>query len=92
MQNGKPLQPECLRKRFRILIDKAELQKVTFHSLRHSSVTYKLKLTNGNIKAVQGDTGHTQANMVLEVYAEMLDDERRKTAMLMNEDWYSEDR
>jgi len=55
-------------------------------------VTYKLKLTNGNIKAVQGDTGHTQANMVLEVCAEMLDDERRKTAMLMNEDWYSEDR
>lgn len=49
-------------------------------------------LTNGNIKAVQGDTGHAQANMVWEVYAEILDDERRKTAMLMNEDWYSDDR
>lgn len=91
LQNGKPLQPECLRKRFRALIKKAKLPKVTFHSLRHSSVTYKLMLTNGNIKAVQGDTGHAQANMVLEVYAEILDDERRKTAQLFNTDWFSAD-
>lgn len=48
-------------------------------------------LTNGNIKAVQGDTGHAQANMVLEVYAEILDDERRKTAQLFNTDWFSAD-
>ena len=37
------------------------LPKVTFHSLRHISITYKLILTGGNIKAVQGDSGHAQA-------------------------------
>jgi hypothetical protein len=31
-----------------------------FHSLRHSSTSYKLILTNGNIKAVQGDNGSSQ--------------------------------
>lgn len=29
------------------------LPDVVFHSLRHTSVTYKLKLSGGDIKAVQ---------------------------------------
>ncbi len=41
---------------------------MVFHSLRHTSVTYKLKLSGGDIKAVQGDSGHAQADMVTEVY------------------------
>ena len=41
---------------------------MVFHSLRHTSVTYKLKLSGGDIKAVQGDSGHAQADMVMEVY------------------------
>ena len=91
LRNGKPLQTECLRKRFNALIAKSCLPKVTLHSLRHASVTYKLMLIHGNIKAVQGDTGHAQANMVLEGYAEILDSERRKTAQLFNANWYSAD-
>ena len=34
------------------------------------SVTYKLKLNGGDIKAVQGDSGHAQADMVTEVYSQ----------------------
>ena len=30
---------------------------VVFHSLRHSSITYKLKLNGGDMKSVQGDSG-----------------------------------
>ena len=33
-------------------------------SLRHSSITYKLKLNGGDVKAVQGDSGHSQTSMV----------------------------
>ena len=50
------------------IIDKLGLPDVVFHSLRHTSVTYKLKLSGGDIKAVQGDSGHAQADMVTEVY------------------------
>ena len=39
------------------------LREVVFHSLRHSSATYKLKLSKGDIKATQGDTGHKSADM-----------------------------
>lgn len=44
---------------FRRLKKEANLPNVVFHSLRHSSTTYKLKLNHGDLKATQGDTGHS---------------------------------
>ena len=61
---------------------------VVFHSLRHTSVTYKLKLSGGDIKAVQGDSGHAQADMVTEVYGHILDEDRRKNAEPMENAFY----
>ena len=43
-------------------IEDYNLPPVVFHSFRHSSVTYKLKLNGGDIKAVQDDSGHAQVN------------------------------
>ena len=59
-----------------------------FHSLRHTSTTYKLKLSGGDIKAVQGDTGHAQATMVTERYAHILDDDRRVNAVRFQKEFY----
>ena len=59
-----------------------------FHSLRHTSVTYKLKLNGGDTKAVQGDSGHSQINMVTDVYSHIIDDDRRKNAELFEEAFY----
>lgn len=36
------------------LIKQHDLPQIVFHSFRHMSVTYKLKLNGGDIKAVQG--------------------------------------
>ena len=49
---------------------------------------YKLKLNGGDIKAVQGDSGHAQVNMVTDVYSHILDDDRRKNAELFEEAFY----
>ena len=57
--------------------------RAEFHSLRHTSVTYKLKLSGGDIKAVQGDSGHAQVDMVTEVYGHILDEDRKKNARLI---------
>ena len=65
------------------LIDIKKEQDEVFHSLRHTSVTYKLKLSDGDIKAVQGDSGHAQADMVTEVYGHIIDEDRRKNAERM---------
>ena len=39
----------------------------------------KLKLNGGDIKAVQGDSGHTQSKMVTDLYFHIFDDDRRQT-------------
>ena len=70
------------------LIREYDLPPVVFHSLRHTSVIYKLKLNGGDIKAVQGDSGHAQVNIVTDVYSHILDDDRKKNAELFEDAFY----
>ena len=88
--NGTPIEHNRIRDKFQALIKKANLKPVVFHSLRHSSTTYKLKLSGGDIKAVQGDTGHAEAAMITERYAHILDDDRRINAEKFEEMFYQE--
>lgn len=85
---GLPLGDGAIRDPLKKLIEDYNLPPVVFHSLRHSSVTYKLKLNGGDIKAVQGDSGHSQVNMVTDVYSHILDDDRKKNAQLFEEAFY----
>lgn len=85
---GSPIGGASIRKRFSKLIQEHDLPKVVFHSLRHTSVTYKLKLNGGDIKAVQGDSGHAQVNMVTEVYSHIIDEDRKRNAELFEEAFY----
>lgn len=84
MEQGK------IRSKLNELIQKNNLKPVVFHSLRHSSTTYKLKISGGDIKAVQGDTGHAEASMITERYAHVLDDDRRINAEKFEEMFYQE--
>lgn len=61
---------------------------VVFHSLRHSSTTYKLKLNHGDLKATQGDTGHSQIDMITDVYAHILDEDRKVNAQKFEATFY----
>lgn len=65
---------------FQKLKEKAGLLNVVFHSLRHSFTTYKLMLSKGDIKSVQGDTGHAKADMVTRVFAHVLDENQKENA------------
>ena len=65
----------------------AGLPRVTFHSLRYSSISYKLALSGGDIKAVQRDSGHAQADMVTELYGQVLDQNRRELAKRFDADF-----
>ena len=86
---GTPIEGSVINRLFSKLIEENNLPKVVFHSLRHTSTTYKLKLSGGDIKAVQGDTGHAQATMVTERYAHIIDDDRRLNAERMEKAFYS---
>lgn len=80
-----------MREKMQKVIHAEGLPDVVFHSIRHTSVTYKLKLSGGDIKAVQGDSGHAQADMVTEVYGHILDEDRRKNAELMENAFYNKE-
>lgn len=70
-------------------IRKVWLLKVVFHSLRHSSTTYKLKLNHGDLKATQGDTGHAEIDMITSIYAHILDEDRKVNAQKFETAFYA---
>jgi len=86
---GTPTEASQINRAFKQLIEDNGLPKVVFHSIRHSSITYKLKLSGGDIKAVQGDSGHAQAKMVTDQYSHIIDENRKTNAQLVEEAFYS---
>lgn len=86
---GLPVSGSFVRKGLKKLIEEHDLPPVVFHSIRHTSVTYKLKLNGGDIKAVQGDSGHAQVNMITDVYSHIIDDDRRRNAELFEDVFYN---
>ena len=87
--NGRPIEGQTINRAFNKLIADNGLPKVVFHSLRHSSITYKLKLNGGDMKSVQGDSGHSQLKMVADVYSHIIDDDRRLNTERMETAFYS---
>lgn len=86
---GTPMEGQVINRALNKLIADNDLPKVVFHSLRHSSITYKLKLNGGDMKSVQGDSGHAQVKMVADVYSHIIDDDRRLNAQRFEEAFYS---
>lgn len=86
--DGRPIEGQVINRAFNKLIHDFHLPKVVFHSLRHTSVTYKLKLNGGDIKSVQGDTGHSQINMVTDVHSHIIDEDRCKNAQNLQQAFY----
>lgn len=89
LPNGRPCEGRIIEKEFSILKKKAGLPNVVFHSLRHSSTTYKLKLNHGDLKATQGDTGHAEIDMITKVYAHILDEDRKVNAQKFENAFYA---
>ena len=89
LENGNPVESRFVRDRFQKLCEENDYEIVVFHSLRHLSTGYKLKMTNGDVKSVQGDTGHAEAEMVTDVYSKIIDEDRRFNAQKMDKEFYS---
>mgnify|MGYP004674781193 FL=1 len=80
---GRPYEPRQIDQMLSTFIQENELRSVVFHSLQHSSTSIKLQINCGNIKAVQGDTGH-----VTEVYAHTNNEERLLLAQKVDENFF----
>ena len=89
--DGRPMQECTLTKQFQQALKEAGVPKVTFHSLRYSSISYKLSLSGGDIKAVQRDSGHAQADMITELYGQVLEQNRWDLVERFEEVFYCAD-
>lgn len=82
--DGWPIEGRVFNERLQRVIEKHGLPPITFHSFRKTGTTYKLKFTQGDVKAVQGDTGHADPQILLNVYAGILDEDRQGSAELFD--------
>ena len=92
LPNGMPVAPEALSKWYRTWrAEHPEFEKIVFHGLRHSSATYQLIESGGNIKAVQGNTGHATTGILMDTYAHTQDKPRLELTEKIEADFYTQD-
>ena len=89
LPNGLAVEPVLIRKKFEKWQDAhPEFPRIVFHGLRHSSATYQLMISGGDVKAVQGTTGHASANLLVNTYAHIQQDSRKKLGKKFEEGFY----
>ena len=89
MSDGYPVEPGLLRRWYeKWQAEHPQHKKIVFHALRHSSATYQLKVSGGDIKSVQGNTGHAQANILVNTYAHIQNQSRLELSRKFEQDFY----
>jgi hypothetical protein len=66
-----------------------EFTRIVFHGLRHSSATYQPMISGGDVKAVQGTTGHATADMLVNTYAHIQQSSRVELGKKFEEGFYA---
>ena len=84
-----PIEGQVINRALKKLIQDNDLPDVVFHSFRHASITYKLKWNGGDMKSVQGDSGHARMDMVADVSSHIIDEDRRYNAQKFEEQFYN---
>lgn len=96
-ENGRPVMTEHLNKRFQRVLNEMGIKpkhgekQYVFHSIRSTATTYKLRVSGGDIKAVQGENGQKDPKMVTHQYSRIIDEDRIRIANAMNDDFYRKD-
>ena len=87
--SGRPMEGQVINRALKKLIKDNNLPDIVFHSFRRASITYKLKWNGGDMKSVQGDSGHARMDMVADVYSHIIDEDRRYNAQKFEEQFYN---
>jgi len=92
LNDGTPVEVNLCTKWFKKWQIKSGLDfpMLTFHEIRHSSSTYKLRASGGDAKSVQGDTGHAKADTLLNTYSHIEDEQRMNLTKTIADDFYGE--
>jgi integrase len=73
-KNGQPTpHGNAIRRHFIPALKKAGLQKVSFHSLRHTNASIRIQ-SGQNIKYIQSQLGHSSINVTMDTYGHLFND------------------
>ena len=87
LPNGLAVEPVLIRKKFLKWQDThPEFLRIVFRGLRHSN---QLMISGGDVKAVQGTTGHATADMLVNTYAHIQQSSRVKLGRKFEEGFYA---
>jgi len=94
--NGRPMMTEHLNKRFQTVLNRLNIKPLNskddenyvFHSIRSTATTYKLRVSGGDIKAVQGENGQKDPKMVTHQYSRILDEDRQRISQKLDDEFY----
>jgi len=75
--NNRPKEPRLINYHFKKIIQKAGLENIHFHQLRHTFATRCME-ANGDIASISNLLGHSSVKTTMDVYVDSLDKQRRK--------------
>lgn len=81
-EEGKPLSPRNFTRKFDRLLEKAKMEHIPFHALRHSVAT--ALLVNGvNLKVVSAQLGHADIRVTADTYSHVLEEVQKQTSDIL---------
>lgn len=83
---GKHLVRRTVVKHFKAVSDRAGIENVRFHDLRHSFAVNSLMIGD-DVKTVQTNLGHTTASFTLDVYGHVTQKMQKDSAERMQQFW-----
>ena len=78
-ENGEPVDPDYLDRKFRALIADNQLAPIRFHDLRHTHATLLL-LQHVAVKVVSERLGHSSVNITQDIYSHVLPEMQKEAA------------
>ncbi len=91
-QRGTPLASRNVTQRvLEPALKRAELRKVSFHSLRHSYVSMLIN-QGENVKTIQALVGHASARMTWDIYGHLFEGETRRAVERLQTSFFEMDR
>lgn len=83
-KTGEPLTTRDLRTKFKVIVNKAELPKISPHGLRHTYTALQIQ-AGIDPKSLQLLLGHADIKTTLNIYAHLTNDKKRETIVRFDE-------
>ena len=77
---GSILTPSNVARAFKVLCQQAQVPRIRFHDLRHTSASLLIR-SNVPVKVVSDRLGHADSSFTLRTYVHVFDDQRRAAAL-----------